>query len=471
MVFCRACGQEFWSVAVDDAGALHPAELDPVDAPGRAGYILLGQPEIDLPDNWLTSTGKVRGGKSGYQDVVPEEHTLCPTCAGLDKSCAHETLPVTFLPAPFLLCPSCGIVHDRRSREYNKLFSFGSVGRSTATDVLVNAQVQALPAGANKLIAFSDNRQDTALQAAHMNSLHRRFAFRQALYTGLLKEGHVVDEDAGIALRDVGSLLFDTQKGHGVLPNFRESERLFGRDRQAEDRYRRYLEFVTLWELGATHRRTHQNLEDVGLLAVGYYGLDECAASDAFWSDVDHVADLDPDVRYDLLLGLMDLIRKRLALPHDAIMAPGKFTREVIAKLNEEAYIHDTIFSGPMGYSDTANYGYGYTVYRLTGTNTQPVIWVKRVFEALGEPLDHADAVYGWLTRPRSLCGPIRAPNTGAAPSAAPSSASARCASVPAPPAARRSTSGTCRRTTSARSTPRRWARRCPSAPRSTPAR
>ncbi len=393
LVFCRACGQEVWSVAVDGMGKLHPANLGDVETQGRPGYILEGQPEIELPNNWLTPTGKVRGGKHGYQNVVPEPHTLCPACARLDSDCDHPQRPVTFLPAPFLLCPTCGIVHDRRSREYNKLFTFGSVGRSTATDVLVNAQVQALPQGANKIIAFSDNRQDTALQAAHMNSLHRRFTFRQTLYTGLLEEEHLMDEGEGLPLRDVGSLLFDTQKAHKVLPDFRESARIFGRDRQAEDRYRRYLEFVTLWELGATHRRTHQNLEDVGLMVVGYYGLDECAAADDFWTDVPYVADLDVDVRYDLLLGLMDLMRKRLAIPHEAIMEPGKFERDVIVKLNEEAYVHDQTFRGPIGYSDAADQSYHYTCYRLTGTNTQPVAWVKRVFKALDRPLDHADAV------------------------------------------------------------------------------
>jgi hypothetical protein len=89
----------------------------------------------------------------------------------------------------------------------------------------------------------------------------------------------------------------------------------------------------------------------------------------------------------------MDLMRKRLALTHDAITEAGKFERDVVAKINEEAYAHDATFDGPVGYSDTADRGYGYTLYRLTGTNTQPVVWVKRVFEALGRPLDHAQAV------------------------------------------------------------------------------
>jgi hypothetical protein len=395
LVFCRACGQEYWSVAVDREGNLHPANLDDVEAQGRLGYVLEGQPDVKLPDNWLTKTGKVKGGKRGYQDVVPEPHSLCPVCARLDSDCEHEEKrPVTFLPAPFLICPSCGIVHDRRPREYNKLFTFGSVGRSTATDVLVNAQVQSLPRRANKVIAFSDNRQDTALQAAHMNSLHRRFTFRQALYTGLREAGHVRGDGPGARLGEIGSLLFSTQRRHDVLPRFRETESRFKPDRQAEGRYHDYLNFLVLRELGGTHRRTHQNLEDVGLLVVGYYGLDAVAAAEEYWADVPLMADLGTDVRYDLLLGLMDLMRKRHALPHRAILEPRKFEQEVIANLHEEALIHDETFRGPIGYSDTADDGFPNTVYRLTTSPvTQPLVWTKRVFDAIGQPLEHAEAM------------------------------------------------------------------------------
>jgi len=266
------------------------------------------------------------------------------------------------------------------------------VGRSTATDVLVNAQVQSLPGAANKIIAFSDNRQDTALQAAHMNSLHHRFTFRQALYTALGEGGHVFGAGPGARLDEIGSLLFEAQQRHGVLPEFRKSRSQFKQDYQAEERYQRYLEFLTLWELGGTHRRTHQNLEDVGLLAVGYHGLEPCAAADDFWGGVPLVADLDAGARYDLLLGLMDLMRKRHALPHEAILQPYKFDRDVISRLNEKALAHDEPFPGPTGYSDTADRSFRYRVYRLTGTNTQPVVWVKRVFEALEQPLEHAQA-------------------------------------------------------------------------------
>lgn len=395
MVFCRACGQEFYSVAVDDAdeGRLHPAELDAVDVPGQPGYLYPGQwnPEqAPLPETWLTDKGNLR---SRYRDAVPQIHRYCPDCNRIlptnSTACTHpHAYPVTFVPAPFLLCPSCGIVHDRRPREFNKLFTFGSVGRSTATDVLINAQVQNLPQDGRKVIVFSDNRQDTALQAAHMNSLHNRFAFRRALYHTLLEGGATVGSGEWVELADVGLRLFETQRRHNVLPQFRRDRRAYGRDRRAEGRYQRYLQFVALRELQATHRRTHQNLEDVGLLAVGYLGLDECAADDAFWAGVPMLDDMDTDTRYDLLVGFLDLMRKRLAVAHEAALRPNTFSTEVLNHLDESAFVHDAEFNRPVGYSDKAPRWPGYTVYRLSGSNTQLVVWVKRV---LG--IDHATAV------------------------------------------------------------------------------
>ena len=178
MVFCRSCGQEFYSVDWREDGTLESAELDSVEHSGKLGYLLLkpwDEAANPLPDHWYTPT---RRRDSDFRDVWPINGTVCPDCGKFyegahphQSSCKHRQIPAIFWPFPFLFCPACGIIHDRRSREFNKLFSFGSVGRSTATDVIISAQVRTLPALQAKVIAFSDNLQDTALQAAHMNSL------------------------------------------------------------------------------------------------------------------------------------------------------------------------------------------------------------------------------------------------------------------------------------------------------------
>jgi superfamily II DNA or RNA helicase len=388
MVFCRACGQEFYSAAVDRDGGLHPAELDAVDAGGALGYLYFGswdQEAVPIPENWLTAKGNVR---KRYRNAVPQRRRVCVACDVLDAECDHDQRPVYWIQSPFLLCPSCGIVHDRRSREFSKLFTFGSVGRSTATDVLVSAQLRELPADGRKVITFSDSRQDTALQASHMNSLHHRFAFRRALYRALVESEATRDRGRTLGLHRIGLSLFETMDRHGVLPAYQERQRKYGSHRDEDRAYQKYLEFLVLQELGGTHRRIHQNLEDVGLLAVGYEGLAAFAADAPAWEDVPVMGEAGVDGRHDVLRGLMDLMRKRLALAHEVLLRPQVFDADVLRKLNEDVLIHDEdALRGATGYSDDAPRSGRYTVYRLTGSNTQIVTWIKR---ALG--VDHAQA-------------------------------------------------------------------------------
>ena len=399
--FCRACGQEFFGVAVTEDGALHPRDLDALEYEGTAYYLYPAHHdpnEAPLPDNWLTPKGNL---KSRYRDAAPLNYTYCPDCNRLvdfgtyssvhesQAPCTHaNAFPVCLVPTPLLLCPACGIAYDRRVREFNKLFTFGTVGRSTATDVLIGNTLARLPETERKLIAFSDNRQDTALQAAHINNLQKRLAFRRALYHTLQEHGRTEAEGDCMDLADVGLRLFRTQQAADVLPEFRRDRRVYGRDRQAERRYQRYLEFAALADLQATHRRTHQNLEDVGLLMVGYSGLDEFAADDAVWAGMPVLGELDADARYDYLLGFLDIMRKRLAVAHQALLHSNTFRAEVLDRLNEEAFFHSFTPWGPIGFSDAADVaGRWITVYRFTGPRTSVVVWTRR---ALG--LDHATA-------------------------------------------------------------------------------
>lgn len=382
--FCRACGQEYYSVTRQDDGSLQPYELDAVDYQGRPMYLYpgpLAELEFSIPDNWLTSAGNVR---RAYQDSVPHEASYCPACNRLEPSCdCAERLPVTIIPAPFLVCLNCGIVYDRRPREFNKLFTFGTVGRSTATDVLIGNTLTNLPPDQRKVIAFSDNRQDTALQAAHLNSLQRRLQFRRALYQALRAAPGPLPIGADLGLR-----LFDTMERSGSLPRFRRETGRYRGQRSLEAEYRQYLSFAALMDLEATHRRVHQNLEDVGLLVVRYDGLDQLATDGEVWAEVPTLADLDLDRRYDYLYGLLEIMRKRLALNHDALINFRGFQANVLERLEAEALFETVSPLRPIGFSDEADTGsYLATVYRFSHPSTALAAWTRRALR-----LDHATA-------------------------------------------------------------------------------
>ena len=377
LVFCRACGQEYYSVSLAKTGHLRPTDLDSVDAEGELGYIYLrAWDEATTPDRWLTEVN--RDVKTKYKEVVPKNYRYCPQCNQVEPDCRHQHRQITFIPNPFLFCPECGVVHDRRSSEYNKLFIFGSVGRSSAIDILVNAQIQNLPSNQRKVIAFSDNRQDTALQAAHMNSLHERIAFRRVLYHALLENNPTQDTDAQSDLTVIGLQIFDTLEKYKLLPKFQRSQSQFVEDPHAAGQYQDYLGFLVLQELWGTHHRIHQSLEDVGLLAIKYQGLDKIADHEETWNNVPFFEALNSEERYDVLLGFLDIMRKRLAIAHTAHLDKRHFKATIVDKLNEDVLIHNENAWRLTGFSDDDPLRTWCQRYGLSHHSTQLNKWLRR---------------------------------------------------------------------------------------------
>ena len=383
LVFCRSCGVEYHSVIRYEGGRLAPSELDSVTTEGQNGYVLLLDPEsetaedLELPETWLTPTGRIQ---QKFQELVPTFHTICRHCGEVDPTCGHERYKILFIPVPFLFCPECGVEYDRRSREFSKLFSYGTIGRSTATDIILGAEMRNLPKGQRKIIAFSDNRQDTALQAAHINSMSNRLQFRRLLYNTLKQHNATVAADHFISFSQIGLQLFNTLDASGLMPPYDSNqERRYGRAaQQIGVSYQKYLQFLTLRELEGTHRRIHQNLEDIGAVFVGYDGLDEFAADEPAWEKVPYLKGLAPDKRFDILHGIMSMMRLRLAVKHEAIIRPDQFDTEVISRINPEVHVHDRKFYGAIGYSDDAPAGRNHNAYRLSSSNTQMNRWLRK---------------------------------------------------------------------------------------------
>lgn len=388
--FCRGCGQEFYGAAIETEGTLAACDLDAAQLEQHAIYLypaVYDQEQAPIPENWYTA--KKRQIKKEYSNAVPRNTTYCPEHNWLDCPCGGPgTVLVAVVTVPFLLCPACGITYDRRPREFNKLFSFGSVGRSTATDVIVSETLRALPASERKLIAFSDNRQDTALQAAHLNNLQRRIHFRRGFAAALQATGCVTERDTfdsscdALALDDTGRRIFDAMAQSDALPRYAKSQGKYGTATGDDRRYQRYLQFGVLQELSSAGRRNHLNLEEAGLLLIGYDGLDRFAADEAVWQEIPALAELPINARADYLQGFLDIIRRRRAIAHDDLMNFDSFEQEVLGKLNSGVFFHQGGYGNilPAGYSDTAvNDRPGADVYRWGSASGALVVWTSRV--------------------------------------------------------------------------------------------
>ncbi len=111
-----------------------------------------------------------------------------------------------FLPGKFAFCPACRDQPPSQAREINKLASLSAEGRSSATTLLVssalrwmNGAASLVPPDKRKLLGFTDNRQDAALQAGHFNDFLFVSLLRAAILAAIRKEGA-----EGLAEKDFG---------------------------------------------------------------------------------------------------------------------------------------------------------------------------------------------------------------------------------------------------------------------------
>jgi ATP-dependent helicase YprA (DUF1998 family)/ribosomal protein L37AE/L43A len=390
--FCRSCGQEFYGVTIAEDNTLYPRDIDMTETQGENAYVFTGtydENTVPFPTEWFDSEKEL---KQNRQDAVPKKTVYCPDCNKIASGCTCKNkFEVTLVSAPFLFCPTCGVYYDKRPREFSKLFTFGSIGRSTGTDVLVSSIVSKLGVSERKIIAFSDSRQDTALQAAHMNNLQKRIRFRQALYYALIDGGFIEGTDEGLDVRNTGNRIFRTMEKNHVIPDYARAKGKYAKTKDADEAYQRYLEYNAILDLAASTRKNQRNLEEVGLVKTIYNGLDGLSKDEAVWKSIKPLSSLSANERQDYLTGILDIFRSRFAVHHKDIINHREFQTEILSKLTEDCQF-DIGAEAPgtvIGFSDTAKKGGRNTlVYRLTGPKSRLMIWTKKV---LG--LSHDEAI------------------------------------------------------------------------------
>ena len=110
------------------------------------------------------------------------------------------------MSAPLLFDPTAGVFFDPNTREGTKLSQLGVEGRSTSTTINALAVLNALKKANKelediKLLSFTDNRQDAALQAGHFNDFIHVLRIRSSIYQAL------ADKSDGLTLEDIGDAL------------------------------------------------------------------------------------------------------------------------------------------------------------------------------------------------------------------------------------------------------------------------
>jgi ATP-dependent helicase YprA (DUF1998 family) len=333
--FCRQCGQDYYHALRDDRIGPHPVGVEG-DLDGRdAGYLMLAPAENDwdpgqLPQEWFDARGRLT---ATWKDRVPQEVWVAPD-GGLSDGPREGHVKMWWQQAPFALCLNCGVFYTRKDSEFGKLASVSSEARSSATTVLASALLRhAAPAGSarDKLLSFTDNRQDASLQAGHFNDFVHVSLLRAALYAALkhTKEltfdcvAHAVVERCGLKIRDIA-------RNSGLdedSPAARDAWRAFTELTE----YRLYEDLRRGW------RVVQPNLENVGLLRVRYRGLTELAADNARWGFHPLLVMLPPSEREAITRAVLDHFRRKLAISCGCLRetAQQQMRKRVDQHLNE----------------------------------------------------------------------------------------------------------------------------------------
>jgi hypothetical protein len=190
--FCRQCGQDYYHVVRSGQTIEpHPVDTESAKRKGEPGYLMLADPDDDwsialIPAEWRDGRGKL---KATWKDRVPQ-----PAWVGADGEWSgnrrDDAAKMWWQPAPFALCLSCGEFYHKRDQEFRKLASLSSEARTSATTVLATSLLRHAHGGAarDKMLSFTDNRQDASLQAGHFNDFVHVALLRASLHAALQED-------------------------------------------------------------------------------------------------------------------------------------------------------------------------------------------------------------------------------------------------------------------------------------------
>lgn len=352
LVFCRECGHEYYVVMQHKDGVV-ARQLDDRSEDGeqedkQVGYLSLEDPERPwptdlserlerLPDFLITQGPK--GPKLAHPDAMPQPLKLSP----MGKHGGQ--LDCLFIGAPLRWCLRCGVAYaDRQKRDFARLATLGSEGRSTATTILTASSIWRasedgqLPPHTRKILSFTDNRQDASLQAGHFNDFIQLVRLRSALYSALIEAPSGLQHDT-IHTKLMEKLALSASE-YALDPEIEHKRYI---KPQVDTALRNALAYMLYKDQARGWRITSPNLEQCGLMEVIYNYLDEIAADEQVWSE-GVWEEIEPKVRFEVSRALLDFMRRELAIHVDYLdpMGQENYMRQSSQHLREPWAIHDT---------------------------------------------------------------------------------------------------------------------------------
>lgn len=295
-----------------------------VDKDFEAGYLVMSfdQEEIwneemidSLPETWLKKKKDQIQVDNFYEYRIPRKVYFNELGRYSEEPEEDLNLKGWFIAAPLFLDPTCGVIYDPRTRENTKLMKVGNVGRSTATTIstfsILKAQFEQKVAKSDqKVMSFTDNRQDASLQTGHFNDFLMIGRLRSSIYRALkLAKDHslTIDTISDSVFKTLGLKEIDYAKNPSD-PDWPDEDN--------EKALKDYLKVRILYDLRRGWRYNTPNLEQCALLNVDYYRLDEFTEKEQFFEGNYLLEERTPDERRQILLHVLNYFRTAFAFDY-----------------------------------------------------------------------------------------------------------------------------------------------------------
>ena len=353
--FCRECGQEF--IPVENViGKWEPREIDsplPKDSEDEMGFLvpventLSYQGEEDLPDFWFEDF-------HGEPRIKKDKKKYAPRLKYLDIYGAEveeeEGSPYFYIPGAIRFCPHCSTTHEAKGKDINRLSGLSGEGRSSATTMLTLSILDNLFEDNNnqrKLLGFSDNRQDAALQSGHFND----FIFLLTIRGGLMA-----------ALKDKGSILHESELSETVFnaigfnnesdetrAEYLQNPDIYGHLKEdAQSTLKFILGYRILRDIRKGWRYNNPSLEALSLVKIEYDNLGKYLEHDESGILLPEITSLPHNKKQALFELVFDEMKKNLCIA-SRFLSPGdqeKYKNKSFNALNEPwAFSPDEILS------------------------------------------------------------------------------------------------------------------------------
>jgi superfamily II DNA/RNA helicase/very-short-patch-repair endonuclease len=281
-----------------------------------------------LPSAWISKTGKIESSK---EFRLPKEIYVSKNGSYSEKPNGDEK--AFFMPVPLIYDPTCGLIfQESKLSEKSKLISLGNEGRSTSTTLITLQTLLALYKHGKllkeqKLLSFTDNRQDASLQAGHFNDFIQVVHLRSAIEKVLkLNEEPLRISDLIFKVEEALKLP-ETEYATNPAPN---------PHRPNEDNIealRNYIAYRIIQDLKRGWRYVLPNLEQTALLEISYKNIEKDSADETLWSSIELLKDYTPDKRQEFLLQILNYFRSMYAVDYDMLRYENRLRIE--SELNQ----------------------------------------------------------------------------------------------------------------------------------------